>query len=322
MKVLVLGGTGFVGAAISRRLAAVPGVAVTAASRSHRAEEGIEYIELDATDLAALRAAVSETDVVVNCITGSAEIIVESAAHIAACTAEANRPKAIIHMSSMAVYGDLQGEVDEGSPLPSSGNWYAGAKREAERLLQAAAVKGVSVALLRIGCVFGAASSLWVDRIGRLIRQGRLGDIGRLGDGWSNLVHVDDIAEAVVVLLQNPQDGTSIYNLAAPDSPRWNEYFRDFALAIDCAPLRYKTRGWMLTESYVLAPAGKGSELLLRRLRLGRGTMPIIPPSLLRLWSQQIRLDSTAIEEGLGLTWTSYETALADSTDYFLREYG
>ena len=31
---------------------------------------------------------------------------------------------------------------------------------------------------------------------------------------------------------RNTGDGVRTYNLAAPDSPRWNEYFVDLALAI------------------------------------------------------------------------------------------
>jgi nucleoside-diphosphate-sugar epimerase len=322
MKVLVLGGAGFVGAAISRRLAGAPDIQVVVASRNARIGGNIEHVSLDATDSASVGEALSETDAVVNCITGTARTITESAANIASCTARGKRPMTIIHMSSMAVYGDLQGSVDESTRLPSSGNWYASAKREAERLLQTTASDGASLTMLRIGCVFGPASPLWVDRIGMLLRRRRLGDIGVHGDGWSNLVHVNDIAEAVLLRLQNPEDGTSIYNLTAPDSPRWNEYFRDFALATDCVPLKYRTRASMLTESYLFAPIGKGLELLLRRLRLTRDRVTVIPPSLLRLWAQQIKLDSTLIEQELGLTWTSYEEALADSTGYFRNEYG
>jgi nucleoside-diphosphate-sugar epimerase len=322
MNVIVLGGAGFIGSAISRRLSNIPDVNIVVASRSGTTDDKVESIRLDATDAGALGKALSDKDVVVNCITGTADIIEGGADALAQCTANAQQPITVIHMSSMAVYGDELGRVDESSALPSSGNWYASAKRYAEQQLRAAADKGVAVFMMRIGCVFGPASPLWVDRIGVLIRQGRLGDIGELGDGWSNLVHVDDIAEAVVQMLKKDEGGTRIYNFVAPDSPRWNDYFRDFALAIDCVPLRYKTHRSMTIESYLRAPLCKGVGLLLRPLGLTPPGLPIVPPSLLRLWEQQISLDCTAIERDLDMLWTSYDNALSDSTSYFKQRYG
>jgi nucleoside-diphosphate-sugar epimerase len=163
---------------------------------------------------------------------------------------------------------------------------------------------------------------LWVDRIGLLLRSGRLGDLAEQGDGWSNLVHVDDVAEAVVLSIRSSRKGTAIYNLSAPDSPRWNSYFRDFALAADWVPLRYKSRLSMVLESNLIAPPLKIWERLSARGWLTAARIQSIPPSLLHLWSQQIRLQSAKAERELGLKWTPYDEGLKDSVDYFRAKYG
>jgi nucleoside-diphosphate-sugar epimerase len=162
---------------------------------------------------------------------------------------------------------------------------------------------------------------LWVDRIGLLLKSGRLGDLGLLADGWSNLVHVQDIGTAVARAIQGGVIGLAVYNLSAPDSPRWNEYFRDFSLAARMVPLRYKTGFSMYLESRVLAPPLYALNRVLGSSALAPSTTQSIPPSLLRLFRQQIRLDSARASRELGLDWTLYRDGLAESVSYFKSRY-
>ena len=104
----------------------------------------------------------------------------------------------------------------------ASGRINARAKCEAEAHMLTYARAGGTVVMLRPGCVWGPGSDLWVGRIGRLLRSRRLGDLGAAGDGWTNLVHVDDVCKAAVAALGlvQPRGEIRTYNLAAPDSPR------------------------------------------------------------------------------------------------------
>jgi len=321
VRVLVLGGTGFVGRAIAKRLNKFQGVETIVGARHRVPIENGEFVSLDATDPVSLFDAFSDVDVVVNCITGSAKTIRDNATAIVGAAGRAKKRVKIIHLSSMAVYGNQQGTLDELAPLSEDFNWYGKAKVEAERTFQQYVELDGSSTIFRIGCVYGANSALWVDRIGLLLNSGRLGDLGEMADGWSNLVHTDDIAEAVVLSLGSAEHDASVYNLSAPDSPRWNSYFRDFALAIDCVPLRYKTRFSMLMETRVIAPPLKAAERLSNRGWLKISNIQSMPPSLLRLWRQQIRLDSSRIEDALGLAWKPYYEGLNDSVDYFRKRY-
>jgi len=321
MKVLVLGGTGFVGRTIVKHLDEVSDVETIVAARNQASAENSRFLAIDATDTDSLSAAFAETDVVVNCVTGSGSAIRDSAAAIVAAARGRKNGVQIVHMSSMAVYGNRQGVLDESTDLSEEFGWYGKAKVEAENIFQKFAETGGSSTILRIGCVYGARSSLWVDRIGLLLKSGRLGNLGEMADGCSNLVHVNDIAKAVELSLDLAKPGSNIYNLSAPDSPRWNKYFEDFSLAIGRIPIKYKTRLSMLIESKIIAPPLKAAERLSDRGWIKNLDMQCIPPSLLRLWQQQIKLDSSKIEDELAISWTTYDEGLKDSIDYFRNRY-
>jgi len=321
MRVLVLGGTGFVGRAITKRLNDISQVETIIGARHEASVGENQFIRIDATSADSLAAAFADIDVVVNCVTGSGAAIRDNAFAIVAAANKEKRQINIIHMSSMAVYGNQQGVLDESAPLSEEFGWYGKAKVGAEGILQSFAKIGGSTTILRIGCVYGANSALWVDRIGLLLKSGRLGDLGEMADGWSNLVHVEDIAKAVVLSLDHVAPGARIYNLSAPDSPRWNIYFRDFSLAIDRIPIKYKTRLSMLIETKIIAPPLKAAERLSDRGWFKSVDIQCMPPSLFRLWQQQIKLDSSHIGDELDFSWTPYDEGLKESIDYFRNRY-
>ena len=43
---------------------------------------------------------------------------------------------------------------------------------------------GLDAAILRPALVYGRGSALWSERVARLLRAGRLGDLGAAGDGF------------------------------------------------------------------------------------------------------------------------------------------
>lgn len=322
MNILVLGGTGFVGRVLSAKLAEIEGSRVIVAARNLGTASSFENIRVEATNVESVASASKGIDVIVNCVTGSGTDIRSNADAVRSVAENSNGRIRVMHMSSMAVYGSQQGALDETTAVADDGNWYGQAKIEAETMLGDLAKAGGSVTIFRIGCVYGARSQMWVDRVGLLLRNGRLGDLGVLGDGWSNLVHVNDIAETVKLALLSEARGLQVYNLSAPDSPRWNDYFTDFALAAEFTPVRYKTALSMAVETRLIAPPLKILERLAAKGLLKTPKAQCIPPSLLRLWSQHIKLDGSKVTANLGLKWTPYKTGLKDSIDYFLETYG
>jgi nucleoside-diphosphate-sugar epimerase len=217
----------------------------------------------------------------------------------------------------MSVYGALEGEVTEASPRDPSIGWYAKAKCEAEDII--ADYEGGAV-MLRPGCVWGAGSDLWVGRIGRLLRARRLGDLGAAGDGWSNLVALDDVCDAVLASLRLPATigVPHVFNLAAPDSPRWNDYFVDLALAIGATPVPRLSARRMKLDAKLLGPPLKAAEILLKKARRPTDALPDpIPPGLLGVFERHLHLRGDLAQRVLGLQWSPYERVLAESVAWF-----
>ena len=183
----------------------------------------------------------------------------------------------------------------------------------------AAAELGLPV-ILRPGCVWGPRSELWVGRVGRWLRAHRLGDLGAAGDGWSNLVHVDDVCLAAIRALQLPllQGEWRAFNLAAPDSPRWNEYFLDLALELGATPVRRLSARRLQLDAKVAGPFLQVSRKLLQKAGRTADWIPDpITPGLVDLWQRHLRLDPGAATRDLKLAWTPYPAALEEAAAWF-----
>lgn len=315
MRVLVLGGTGHIGAHLCAKLQAsgwATPVSTSLHGRSHS-------MRLDTCDEAALTAAFRQVDAAVNCVSGSSQAIAQGA-RVLSRAARTARMLRVVHLSSMAVYGEREGLFHEAVPLLPVRAWYDRAKQEAEEAMRELASAGGAVTVLRPGCVWGPGSRLWVDRIAQWLSSGRLGDLGAGGDGWTNGVHVDDVCEAVLHALRDPgTPGTwRAWNLAAPDSPRWNEYFADLALAIGATPLlripplRLRLDAWLAGPVLQLG-------LRFRPQNAARGPSPITP-RLVALWARQLKLDASAATTGWNLAWTPYARALHQGAAWWLAQ--
>jgi nucleoside-diphosphate-sugar epimerase len=321
MKILVLGSTGYIGTHLIKILKQTTWAEPTGASRTRNSSHpnDVDWIPLDTRDSTALARCLKGFDAVVNCVAGDRTSIAQGARDLSAAATLAGC-KRIIHMSTMSVYGAAEGLVKEDFSLEQPAGWYGEAKRQAEMHMRDFAKKGGEVVVLRPGCVFGPGSELWVGRTGRWLKAGRLGDLGIAGDGWSNLVHIDDVCHAVVSALNleiacgNPP----VFNLAAPDSPRWNEYFVDLAIAIGGIPVRRIGSRKLQIDSLIAGPPLKIAELLLKNSGKRRGSLPEpIPFALVKLWGQQIQLDAQNATQKLGITWTSYAHAVLCSAAWF-----
>lgn len=311
-RVLVLGATGFVGRALMRHLAESEWAEPVGASRRPvSSSNGWRFLQCDARDEAALGRALDGAAAVVNCVAGAPEDMVAGAGALRNVLRGMPAAPRLVHFSSMAAYGASTGRIDEDAPLDQAAPVasYAGAKVATERLL--ADIPGA--VMLRPGCIYGPHSDQWSGRIATLLRAHRIGDLGAAGDGCSNLVYIDDVVRAVSALLHEDSPTASVpraYNLAMASAPDWNTYFSRYARLLGAVPVR-RLPSWRLAlEGKVLAPPLKILEILNGRLGGRLALPPPIPPSLLRLWRQDIRLCSRRAESELGLAWTPLDTGL------------
>ncbi len=311
-RVLVLGGSGYVGRHVAQALATARVGMVTSAARNlPEPSHGIDTLALDATDGDRLARALGDVDWVVNCVSGDVATLRAVAVALAGAAARMPQTPGIVHLSSMAVYGNAEGLVDEHAPPGGRLAGYAAAKLAAEHALAELSRR----VILRPGCIYGRGSPQWSLRIADLLRSGRIGDLGRAGEGRSNLVHIDDVSAAVVAAIDTHAALGESFNLAMPDPPTWNRYFDVYARALGVHPARI--RGYRLRLEAMAAPVlVAGHSLARRRGAVAATKLPTpIPPSLLHLWRQAIVLDSRRAEDLLGIGWTPLEPAVAATAD-------
>jgi 2-alkyl-3-oxoalkanoate reductase len=317
-RVLVLGATGFIGQKVVEALAKTDWAIPVSASRTAKSRDGIETRRVDGTNPDQLSAAIRDVSAIVNCIAGGVEAITDSGRILFDVAASQLNPPRIVHMSSMAVYGDAVGEISETTAPEGELSPYGAAKARVEEF--ANSYRGQAI-VFRPGIVYGPDSTQWSKRIGQWLTAHRVGDLGKAGDGLCNLVYVDDVVQAVLLALNTDIAGGT-FNLAIAEPPSWNDYFMQYGKALGAVPLSRITSRRLKIETKVLAPPLKIMEIALGKISSAmRARIPEpMPPSLLRLFGQEIRLKSNAVESALGLTWTPLERGLRETAAWFLTQ--
>jgi nucleoside-diphosphate-sugar epimerase len=296
--VLVLGASGYIG---SRVVAALSGSAIyrpVAASRR-------SGLMVDATNPDSVRAALRDVDAVVNCIAGNDKTMLRTTA-VLCDAARAGPPRRIVHLSSMAVYGAATGTVreDHTPVLPVSG--YGQAKIECERIVQKYVHDGGDAVILRPTCVFGPGSTQWTTRLARLLLARRIGDLGSAGDGGCNLAFIDDLVAVITATLGAQDIAGRVFNVSSPVTMTWNQFLIAFAKALGATPVRRIPPRMLRIETKLLAPVRRIASKAIRS-----PMTEAITPSLVALWEQDIRVDGSAAEAGLGVRWTPPERMIA-----------
>jgi nucleoside-diphosphate-sugar epimerase len=253
-------------------------------------------------------AVLQEAGGIVNCTGGSAPAIVACARALYPMLCRASAAIPVVHLSSMTIYGSSDRAVDETSAPGEDLSAYAAAQVEGERY---ASLYPQSVRL-RLGCEYGPGCAQWSERVARWLIAHRVGDLGSAGDGSCNLLYVDDLVAAVSAALQLPSIGGEVFNLAMRSPPSWNEYFERFGRALGAIPIRRIGPRRLMVETKIFAPPLKVLEIVARGVTpLGPYVPPPIPPSVLKLCGQHIRLDVLRAESALHMKWTSLDEGLA-----------
>jgi nucleoside-diphosphate-sugar epimerase len=268
MKVLVTGGTGFLGRHLVWRLADL-GHDVCFSGRdagkarevTTRASRAVAFVPLShgAPDaLATLTRASRRVDAVVHCAALSSpwgrrkdfhDANVRSTEEVLSAM-QINGVARLVHISTPSLYFQFRDRVGvrEDEPLPPPVNRYAQTKREAERLVRAAPVPAV---ILRPRGIFGAWDETLLPRLLRLMRRKRF-PLFNNGDALIDLTYVDNVVDAIVLALALPGSAETTFNISNGQPQRAGDLFAQLANAFG---LPWRPRHVPLATGLALARA-------------------------------------------------------------------
>lgn len=290
MKILMTGGTGFVGSNLTARLLE-DGHELTVLTRQIPAGlPAVRAVECDPAVPGPWQAEVAAHDAVINLAGASIfrrwtkkyrQVLRDSRLLTTRNLVEAMSGQTLISASAVGYYG-FHGEEELTESDGPGDDFLAGLCRDWEAAALEAKGKGSRVVLARLGIVLGRDGGALLQ----MVRPFRLHAGGRLGSGrqWFSWIHVHDLLEALVHLLSK-QDLEGPVNLTAPN-PVTN---RELAASIGKALGR---RSWLPAPGFAIKAAlGKFGSVILEGQR-------VLPKRL--------------SESGFGFGFSGIEAALQD----------
>jgi nucleoside-diphosphate-sugar epimerase len=309
MKILVTGGTGFLGRHVVWRFAST-GANVVFTGRNARAADDVINLavgrvkwqplahgEPDAVSL--LTRVADDADVVVHCAALSTPWgscmdfhnanVASTAEVLAACNDR--QVKRLVHISTPSLYFDFQDRLNirEDMVLPSPVNEYARTKAAAEDLVRAEPPP--ETVILRPRALFGPWDQTLMPRLLRVMQRGPL-PIMRGGNIQLDLTYIDNVVDAVYLAATKPLPRSPVtYNVSNGEPQSLlgllETLAREFAI-----PLRTRRLPWPIVKL-----AATGLEMA---ARLGNGKEPLLTRYSAGVLAFSQTLDISALRNEMG----------------------
>ncbi len=218
-KVLVTGGTGFLGKRLAETLHEL-GYAVTATGRNTKIgqaleKQGISFVQNDLSNEKTTVALCKDQEYVFHCGAFTASWgryedfylanVIGTKNVIKGC--EIHKVKRLIHTSSPSIYATNRDRFDvkETAELPAvKVNAYAQTKYEAEQVIDAAFEKGLPVITIRPRAIFGPNDSNILPRLLEANEKKKLPFI-RGGNALMDVTYVDNVVTALIKCMHSPE---------------------------------------------------------------------------------------------------------------------
>jgi farnesol dehydrogenase len=298
VKVLVTGGTGYLGSAIVRALA-------------RAGHEGIPFartasasgIAGDIRDTRAVTAAAAGVDAIVHTAAlvsvwrrdaSEFDAINVGGLQSVFAAARAQQVRRVVYTSSFLAL------PPHGSPQALTANHYQRTKVVARDVARRAAAEGAPVVTLYPGVIYGPGPTTEGNLVARLMRDqlhGRLPGVIGPEHLWS-FAYVDDVADAHVAALTHASPARE-YALGGVNAPQGSIY--DFVHAHGGAAIPRRI-------PYAVATAGA---IVLEAAAAISGRPPLLTRGVVEIFRRDWPLDSSAAERDLGLRVTPLMDGLA-----------
>lgn len=258
MRLLVTGGTGFIGSRLAlTAVEAGHGVVATGMVSSPPTVANCEILRRAGIDVQ-----IKTIDELVQ--PAGALHGIEAVIHLAAAQHEMNVPDAhfkrvnvagtarllaaakeagvgrFVHGSTIGVYGGLGGLVDEQTP-PAPENIYGATKLEAEGLVLAEA-PNLSVAIVRIAEVYGPGDRRLL-KLFKAIEHKRFFHLGR-GDNLHHPIFVDDLVRGLLLMTSHAAAAGQVFILPGKDIVTTNDMVAAVAAAVEQPPPSFRLPLW------------------------------------------------------------------------------
>ena len=280
MRILITGGTGFVGAQLTSRFIQ-NGDEVTILTRSKKGPEkgpaGISYLQGDPTQKGSWQEAIKNHDAIINLAGASIfsrwteehkKAIRESRVSTTQNIVEGipSRPERLFTLFSTSAVGyyGFCGDEELVEDSPPGNDFLARIAKEWEGEALKAKNKGARVVITRFGIVMGEKGGA----LGQMIPLFKKYIGGPIGSGkqWFSWVHIKDLAEAFAFLLKHPEISGPV-NVCSPNPVRNKDLAKALGKALH-RPSFFPAPGFMV--KWVLGEFGsvilEGQRVIPRRL--------------------------------------------------------
>ena len=238
-RVLVLGGTGFVGSRLVERLVREYGATIRVlvrdfATAARIARFPVELVAGDVRDRASVARAAEGCEIMMHCAFGNwrteddqRDITVNGTEHALAGAVDAGVGR-VVYVSTLSVYGlATDGPLDERSPRRMSGSAYGDAKLEAERIAEAYGKRGLPLSIVQPTVIYGPYGPNWtVEPLRRLRGAGQV--LIADGSGYCNPVFVDDLVSALLLAALVPAAIGETFLISGPAPTTWAEFMGQY----------------------------------------------------------------------------------------------
>jgi len=271
--ILITGAAGFLGSRICEILHGGGAATVRAgvrrwASAARVGRLPVEIMPCDVRNADQLRAALAGVTAVVHCAVGDREVTIDGTERLLEA-ARQDGVERVVHISTIAVYGDQSGELGESAPVQLTGSPYGDSKIAAEDLCRefAASPGAPHLTILRPSIVYGPFSQLWTIEFATRLQTRPWPFPEEYCGGTCNLVYVDDVVGAILCALRGGHRTGEAYNVNGPDRPTWNDYFHALNEAMGLPPIQAQGVAVSRTMATVMQPVRTSAKYVLKRFQ-------------------------------------------------------